>query len=354
MFSLKKVIAPITTFIALLLFSQVITASQNDVAINKINQAIQQKLDFYNKTFPEIQFVHLKNGEWEKSLQALELFIGYQATNLDYEHPADLREALLFATLEKISMMLINGIPSSYLFRVGEMPAAIKKHVCVITLNPMKNVSSNQVATQSFIDLPGSIITSLPEEKYLDKKQHLDFIIDHEVFHCLDTFNFGGIPMSENTFSTQHTCFMRESQADMFAIAMHIKRQRKITPYVKNIIIIRGMTLLNGDCQHNSTDAIQLVTNSNIEQIISSSSVDLLSKVKNDYKNIAPDYDQFMIQLKASIEAMKKLGIKPIEIPGLSSISEEAPDNKQVKNLIDRTYYYYEQYTGKKYPLSNQ
>jgi len=60
-------------------------SSDIEIKIEKINLEIEKKLTYYNQAFPNIQFVHLKNGEWEKSLQALELFIGYQATSLDYE-----------------------------------------------------------------------------------------------------------------------------------------------------------------------------------------------------------------------------------------------------------------------------
>jgi hypothetical protein len=348
--SLKKVIASIALFTIVLLFNQSTHASDSTAQIENINQAIQQKLDFYNKTFPEIQFVHLKNGEWEKSLQALELFIGYQATNLDYEHPADLREALLFATVEKIQMMLVNGIASSYLFKVGESPAASRKHACVIILDPKSNVFSNKVATEYFIELPDKVLASLPEEKYLDKEQHLDFIIDHEAFHCLDTFQYGGIPMSENTFSTPHSCFMRESQADMFAIAMNLKRHQKVTDYVNKMVLMRGMTLLNGEIQHNSVDAIQLIINTDIQRIISSPPRDLVAMIKNAYKTIAPDYKKYMLYQDAALGAMDQLGIQPIGMSAHSTRSGKNSDKGLVNKLLQQTYTYYQQYTGNKYP----
>jgi len=237
-------------------------SSDIEIKIKKINHKIEKKLTYYNHAFPYIQFVHLKNGEWEKSLQALELFIGYQATSLDYEHPKELREDLLFVTVAKIQMMLINKITSSYLFKVGEMPVAKKQHTCVITLDAATNVLTNQIATQYFIDLPSGTLESLPEKSYLDKEQHLDFIIDHEAFHCLDSYHYGGIPMSKKSFSTRHDTYKRELQADMFAIAMNMRRNKKLTRYANNIMTIRAMTLFNGELQHDSSNAMQLMINS--------------------------------------------------------------------------------------------
>ena len=200
------IVTPLITILLILIFSSYSArASEGTSArVQEIYQSVQQKLDFYNKEFPDIQFVHLKNGEWEKSLQALELFIGYQATSLDYEHPEDLRETLLFATVAKIQMMLVNKVTSSYLFKAGQQPAASKNHICVISLDPKTMVYNNTVATQYFVDLPKEVIRSLPSQNYIDNNKHLDFIIDHEVFHCIDTYKFGGIPMSDKEFSTRY------------------------------------------------------------------------------------------------------------------------------------------------------
>lgn len=334
--------------ISLLIFISNSSASEADWSTEKINRSIREKLNFYNQSFPEIQFEYLENKGWAKSQQELQLFIGNQATNLDYEHPAELRKELLFVTIEKIRLMLMYGIPSSSLFKTAEKSTSNRKHVCVITLDPESNVATNKIATSYFIDLPENVLSSLSQEKYLDKKQHLDFIIDHEAFHCLDTFYFGGIPMSEKTFSTPYSGFKRESQADMFAAAMHIQRQRKITTYINNLIMTRGISLLNGETQHYSVEAIQLITNADISKIISSQPGELVSMVKNTYKTIAPDYKEYMAYRTAAVDAIAMLGIKLIEPPECSDNSEIA-DNNRVKELVDQTYHYYQLYIGKQY-----
>ncbi|MEJ2142646.1 MAG: hypothetical protein P8Y24_09910 [Gammaproteobacteria bacterium] len=215
-------------------------------------------------------------------------------------------------------------------------------------LDPESNVATNKIATSHFIDLPENVLASLPQEKYLDKKQHLDFIVDHEAFHCVDTFYFGGIPMSEKQFSTQYSSFKRESQADMFATAMHIKRQQKITAYIDNIIMMRGITLLNGETQHYSTEAIHLITNTDRSKIISSQPGELLTMVKNTYKTIAPDYNEYMAYWTAAIDAIARLGVELIE-PSECSENRATADENRVQELVDQTHHYYQQYVGKEY-----
>lgn len=345
----KKVTAPITLFLFLVFFSLNSTASAAEQSVKHLNQLIQEKLEFYNQAFPDIQFVHLKNGEWEKSLQALELFIGYQATNLDYEHPADLREELLYVTVEKIRLMLINKITSSYLFKAGQMPVAKKQYICVITIDPATTVLNNRVATGYLVDLPDEILASIPEQNYVNNEHHLDFILDHEAFHCLDTFNYGGIPMSDKDYSTRYDTFKRESQADMFAIAMNAYRHKAFTPCINNMKMMRGMTLLNGEPQHYSIDAIQLITKQDIKELTQSSPRQLFEKVKQLYQTIAPDYEQYMAYRVAAIHAIGQLGQEVYEMEKPFYPANAQPDEKLVKKLVTETRSFYQQFTGRAY-----
>ena len=327
------------------------SSSDKDIEIEKKNQAIQNKLDYYNKVFPDIQFVHLKNGEWEKSLQALELFIGYQATSLDYEHPKELREDLLFVTVAKIQMMLVNKIVSSYLFKVGEMPAASKQHACVITLDAATIVLTDQIATQYFIDLQADILKSLPNESYLDKDQHLDFIIDHEAFHCLDSFHYGGIPMSKKPFSTRYDGFKRENQADMFAVAMNMQRMKKLTRYAKNIMNLRAMTLINGELQHDSFSAMQLMMNSDKEKLIHTQPMELVKKVKSLYKTIAPSYEEYIDFRVAAVEVIGMLGKQVNEYEKPFYPAGHKPDKEIMQRLMKQSLDGFQKYVGKDYLL---
>ena len=344
--NLKKVTTPITLFITLSVFSLGSVASETTTSVENLNQLIQEKLDFYNKTFPQIQFVHLKNGEWEKSLQALELFIGYQATNLDYEHPVDLREELLYATVEKIRLMLIHKVTSSYLFKVGEIPAASKKFVCVVTLDPETSVLNNRVATEYLVDLPREILDKVLPNKHVNNEHHLEFIIDHEAFHCLDTFHHGGIPMSKKQYSTHYDTFKRENQADMFALAMHLHRHKKLSSCATNMMMLRGMTLLNGEPQHNTVEAMQLVIEADQETLKNSPPDKLFALTKDLYKTLSPSYEEYIQYRVAAVTAIKKLGKQVNEPDKPLSPAGMIPDENLVSKLLDQTYKYYQQFTG--------
>lgn len=353
--SYRIVTPPITILLLLILASYSTLASEKSSSrIQQINQLIEQKLDFYNKEFPAIQFVHLKNGEWEKSLQALELFIGYQATSLDYEHPKDLREDLLYATVAKIQMMLINKITSSSLFKVGQLPAASRKYTCVITLDPATTVYDDEVSTQYFIDLPDEIISSIPIQNKINNERHLDFILDHEAFHCIDTHRFGGIPMSDKDFSTRYDTYKRESQADMFAVAMNIHRNKTMTPCADNMMMLRGMTLLNGEPQHYSVEAMQHITNLSQKKIINSNPDELVNLVKKRYKESAPSYEDYIKYRVAAVEAIYQLGQKVYEMQKPYYPENAKPNKELVNKLVKETKYYYQKFTGKEYILPDQ
>lgn len=346
------VTTPITIlFILTLSISSIRASEKNDERIQEIYNSIQQKLDFYNKSFPDIQFVHLKNGEWEKSLQALELFIGYQATSLDYEHPEDLREDLLYATVAKIQMMLVNKITSSYLFKVGQLPAASKKHVCVITLDPATTVYNDEVSTQYFIDLTEDVIQSVPKHNHINNERHLDFIIDHEAFHCIDTHRYGGIPISNKDFSTRYDTYKRESKADMYAVAMNIQRNKIMTQCATNMKMLRGMTLLNGQPQHYSVNAMQLIINHNQKTIMNSSPDELVRLVKKLYNETGSSYENYIEYRVAAVNAIYQLGQKVYEMQKPYYPEDTKPNQELVKKLVKETKYYYQSFTGKEYTL---
>jgi hypothetical protein len=338
-------------FLSLLVIDLPVQASSNvDPEVERANLAIHKKLDFYNQAFPDIQFAHLqRSGEWYESIQALELLLGYQATSLDFQHPQELREDLLFATVRKIGMMLINGMTSSYLFRVGQMPVAKKKHVCVITLDPESTIISNRIATEYFIDLP---LDQVEASRFIDKDKHLDFIIDHEAYHCLDTYYYGGIPMSHRNFSTRHEVYRRENEADMFALAMHIKRDKGITDYAKKIIQLRGMSLLNGELQHYSADVMNKVRNYNQKTIIRATAEELLRLIKQLHKPLALSFQQYLQYRTNAVAAIRTLGRQVNEMDKPVVADDLSPEKEKVHLLIQQTKNYYKAFFGHAYPAS--
>lgn len=57
-------------------------------SLDEIRALIGRKIDFYNREFPQIRFVHLEGGaDWHGDMVALLMLLGLDADNLDYEHP---------------------------------------------------------------------------------------------------------------------------------------------------------------------------------------------------------------------------------------------------------------------------
>jgi hypothetical protein len=314
------------------------------------SKKIRQKLEFYNKAVPEVQFMYMSNGKaWYESLQGLELVLGYQSTNLDYEHPSDLRETLLFATIEKIKTMLIKKVVSSYLFKVGQQAGIKRKYACIITLDPGTTIASNLIATRHMLDLPDQEFKFIPKNNYIDSNDHLDFILDHEVYHCLDTFYYGGIKMSKKKFWGKYSCYNRERQADMFAIAMHIYRKGEDSPYVQKIRQLRGMTLINGEVQHNSDEGIKIISGIGSSQLVWEKIRDLVEIVKNLDKVLFPTYEQYLDYRLSAIEAIKRLGRTLYEVDEPVVPKGRILDKKAVQDLVEKSKRYYQEFVGVKY-----
>lgn len=317
-----------------------------------IDREIREKLAFYDQQFPEIEFIYLSNGhEWSQALSALDLLLGYQPVNMDYEHPPGLREDLLFVTVAKIQMMLVYHAASSYLFRVGDMAAATREHVCVITLDPDSMVLSDEVATSHMLDLTDDEFKVIPRQHYLNRDDHLDFLIDHEVYHCLDTFYYGPITRSEKEFWGKYSCYRRERQADMYALAMHMRRKQASTPFVEKIRQLRGMTLLNGEVQHLSDEGIRRLQDHGLEAIRHHSARKLLDVIKSLDQPLQLSYEEYLDFRLSALEAMCQLGKESNEIlepiyPGGRNINKD-----QVQELLDRTSRNYRAYTGQEYLL---
>ncbi len=312
-----------------------------------IDRDIREKLVFYDRQFPEIEFIYLSDGEeWSQALSALDLLLGYQPVNLDYEHPPELREDLLFVTVAKIQMMLVYREASSYLFRVGELPGAKRDHVCVITLDPNSMVLSDEAATRHMLDLTDDEFRAIPRENYLSKDAHLDFLIDHEVYHCLDTFYYGPITRSEKEFWGKYSCYRRERQADLYALAMHIQRHQGKTPYVGKIRQLRGMTLLNGEMQHLTDRVIERLLDTDYEQWFDLSPREVIEHVKQLDKPFDLNYEEYLDFRVNALRAMRLLGKEPSEILDPIYPKGRKPDKNQVEILRQKTLDYYKSYVG--------
>ena len=79
-----------------------------------LTSIIKERQQYYSEIFPDIQFVTLYGGDsWDSEMEVLDILLGHEPVSLDYEHKEDSREDLMYVSIERVRLMLINDIPSA-------------------------------------------------------------------------------------------------------------------------------------------------------------------------------------------------------------------------------------------------
>ena len=69
---------------------------------DRLREIIKTKMEYYNKTYPEIRFVQVNGGnDWHADMVAIMTMLGTDPDALDYQHPPQLREMLMDVTLKR-------------------------------------------------------------------------------------------------------------------------------------------------------------------------------------------------------------------------------------------------------------
>lgn len=154
----------------------------------ELDSLVVKKLAFYAQAFPEILFVALPAGDaWLDSFLTLVVLLGDHATDLDYEHPSHAREDLLYVAKARVQAMLRAGESSSSLFRVGADGLAKRENLCAITVNPCGVAKDDDVATWHLLEDLGPDRTPdvVLQERHLDYRHHLEYVLDSHAEHIL-------------------------------------------------------------------------------------------------------------------------------------------------------------------------
>lgn len=282
-------------------------ADAADVAASQLDRIVEQKRVFYNQNFKEIQFVFLSGGaSWTDDIDILYLLLGYQPSNLNYEHPADLRQELMDVSINQLIDMLRNQMPYAALFK-ADKPLGWRENVCVISLDPIAVAADDVVATGFMFELDAAVVEQLPAEERLSAEEFLRYLIDHEVFHCLDAFYNGPQPMSHQELWAQYYNFRGENGADAFAFAMNIKQGGRHGDFIQVMKAYRGMSIYGGDPDHWTYDAIQQVEQMPPATLQRASVQDLLSKASEIRDDLLADYAEYLQYRATAFHAMKLL-----------------------------------------------
>lgn len=336
----KKLVSFILcSVIAITAYSAIANDKSDTIDNNRLlNALLDKKINYYRHQYPEITFLVLQGGEdLIADMMALDLILGHQPTSLDYEHPQKLREDLMIASANRILFMLQHGMPSASLFKVNN-PLNWQAHICVLTINPAEVSADSIRATQNLLDLPREFVEKIPQDFRLRPGDYLEFVIDHEVYHCLHSMYVGPQKMSYKEFWGEYNSFLNEQGADAFALAMHINTRNEVPSFAENIMRIRGMALFSGDPDHLTCKALQQAVKIPLQDLAEMSVNEIFDTANRIQKRLTISYDEYIQYLASSVQAMKDLGVDALIAEELRNrIKDTKADPSQVKKLVTNT-----------------
>jgi len=322
----------------------IVASASNSKAQNDIHKPVdtdhpetllKKRLEYYRAQYPEILIMNLEGGvDFPADMVTLDLVLGHQPVSLDYEHLAEQREDLMFVSFERIIRMLRYQAPSAAMFKADD-PLGWQEHVCVLTINPHEVASDSLQATRNLLSLPVEAIRRIPRDFQLLPEDYLEFVIDHEIYHCLKSMYVGPQQRSHKQFWAEYNQFTEEQGADAFALGMHIKTRGGLSPFANNIRRIRGMSLYNADPDHLTCKALQQVLEVPVADIVGMSTKRIFELANHIKGSLTIDYPGYLQHLASAVQAMKEIGVEALIAEELlDGIKDIPPEPTQVKELV--------------------
>lgn len=310
-----------------------------------LNAIVDRKLEIYRSHFPEIQFVVLSaRDRHEQGMAELLRLLGDGAANLDYEHPPGLRADLLAVSLARVAIMLRNHLSSSALFQAGQNGQAQRRQLCVLTLDVCNLASDSRQATFNMLPIPEQEFERMPDRQHLDADLHMEYVIDHEVHHCLKAHRGEPIPMSMHEHWSDYMQRRNETAADAYGLAMHILKYGTDSQYVSTLIAIRGLSLLAGDPDHYTTGAMGATLRHLCKRPDPGPDIDrslaIAARIRETFIQGYEDYLKFRY---AAFQAMSRLGVEDEDGPSfLAELPGYQPDPAHAETLLLDTAAHYQ------------
>ena len=312
----------------------VLSFSVYSSSANTPTQLIDKQITLYRAAYPEIEFKLLYKMADFDQLMPLIHSLGEDLSNVDYEHPDDLRITLVEAQEYRIAFQLTNGNGTATLFKTPNARITNKPYSCLITLSiPLLNEAAS-AATQFMYDIGDDTFKSIPESYYIDNQDFLAYSIDHEVFHCIDAYVNGSL--YPRTLDPLKACLDRtraEQRTEIFAAMAHLSRQPGGKRFIKNLATARTVSLLSGDVEHYTSEVLYILAASS--EIYTKNDIKALAEESMLYaENKAPsykDHKEFLVALRRVLEGYS-VDVDTIfsDYPNLST---ETPSHKKVEIL---------------------
>jgi hypothetical protein len=327
-------------------FVQTQSTSTNTAELTQQHKTIiNNTISFYNNRFKDIQFILLDGGsDWQAELHAVMGLLGDNPVALDYEHPQELRQDVMDVTITRLGLMLENDIISSTLIRTDQESTGKQANLCFVTLNPEIVVVNNTEATRYMLNYDDELMSKVNSSRHLDTRDHLSFLLDHEFFHCIDSFLYGGVPMTHEILGGEYNRFRRESAADAYALSMHLRKNGKITNFARNIIHIRALSMFNNSPSHHTFETLGVIIRLDIDRLTAMNIMEIISLSKNTMNKTVGSYSDYRNQQAAELVAARALGLEPIlSKEALGELENVNVDTSWAQLLIEHYLYFYKQ-----------
>jgi hypothetical protein len=194
------------------------------------------------------------------------------------------------------------------------------------------------------LDVSDGVLEKIHPSRYLNHKDHLEFTLDHEAYHCLDSHYHGGVPMTHETLGGEYHLFRRESVADAYAMAKHIQSRRKVTAYARNLVHYRALWMFTDSPNRCTFETVREVLKHPPNTLVKMSDAKLGELAVELRDKAVRPYDGYVRQRTAALKAAKILGLDPVLYGDQWCDCEKAEtDPELVGFLVNRYRYYYDQ-----------
>lgn len=282
------------------------------ITIPQKQQIISERLVFYNNAFPDIRFLHVTGGKnWWEELAALLSLFGNRPINLDYEHPAELAADVMEVSLHRLALMMEHGVVSASMYRIGEGASTERPNLCLITLDPEHYIENSMETTGYMLGLSDEFIERVHRTRLLDTRDHLRFTLDHEAYHCLDSYFHGGAPRTRKPLGGEHNTHVRESAADAFALAMRLADSKISRYYARNITHVRALWLFSDSHNRCTFESMVAVYRMKPAKLRTMTLRQLVTQARTIALATVGNYDEYVYQWAEGFHAAKRLGLEP-------------------------------------------
>ncbi len=272
---------------------------------------IEKRINQFSQAYPEITFRLLHDiGDLEPLLPLAEN-MGDDLSNVDYEHPQDLRMTLVEVQEYRIALMLKNDMGSATLFRTPNQELNDTPYLCMITLNRPLLAQDSLAATQFMYPLDETTLASVPKELQLNDLHFLLFSLDHELFHCINIYQNGPAFMqTADPVKANHDRKVSELRSEIFASIAHLARHPDNRELITGIATARTLNLLGGDAEHYSASVLYSLYA--MEITTAEDDIGKLTKIALQLADShTPTYAEYREHLVATRAAIKGFGIDP-------------------------------------------